>query len=703
MKKPKTLVSPTDLLPRNEKGELIDSHMDQSMFSALRAFLAEMEPTKTLNQDAMAALIGCKTSNTYSKWERGDQPPPSTVCRAMEFLLYYTLVKRGEFVSEADAFEKLIDFKIRYDMLGPNTALSTRATDVPRRVASEHMAAYDCFCMMSGAGSENTITTDGYLPTLTGKHIKIIPGFNRNGKLAGNTLEMISIVAGMVSQDWYPEYAKYILTGSDNQAALDAILPPTYRNDGTGIPTDVAQTYKERGVHYELSINTEFFSVRRENLTMIVTMSDELALRFNLFMAVASKIAQDAESASIATDELQKELAGIVAKMPEAKYENGVHVLPSNVFTIKHCIGSNLRPKTRDINVIEKALCHINGVDPATIKAPAAMLVRNAYGNLPEHSINVLDDVHWSLFNEWTAKATDGKKSDKPLIRLPIQTHFFTAIIVDRMLVIHLNEQVAGPALEGLNAFIRSSGILEVDDTPKRSVSNEVSLIRGRANKIARGMVVSKSGAAKITGLPTRIRANDPIKTAIADAMALARPIPKAELELWDDAPAESKTIEIVDILSKRNTVRSHLINAIERLLLGLDDKGVDINYLTHTSGCGPIIKRLTSEIVSSHTYRVAAYVKRAELLKSRARARRWKKDLLANLLSQLRNRLGLDADMNNVLTAVCKFFVFRLEGSTGVLIFKRQSYIDAINNALAKDTQPIQQSSDDDDEDDSE
>lgn len=40
-------------------------------------------------------------------------------------------------------------------------------------------------------------------------------------------------------------------------------------------------------------------------------------------------------------------------------------------------------------------------------------------------------------------------------------------------------------------------------------------------------MVVSKSGAAKITGLPTRIRANDPIKTAIADAMALARPIPK--------------------------------------------------------------------------------------------------------------------------------------------------------------------------------
>ena len=138
MKKPKTLVSPTDLLPRNEKGELIDSHMDQSMFSALRAFLAEMEPTKTLNQDAMAALIGCKTSNTYSKWERGDQPPPSTVCRAMEFLLYYTLVKRGEFVSEADAFEKLIDFKIRYDMLGPNTALSTRATDVPRRVAS-HM------------------------------------------------------------------------------------------------------------------------------------------------------------------------------------------------------------------------------------------------------------------------------------------------------------------------------------------------------------------------------------------------------------------------------------------------------------------------------------------------------------------------------------------------------------------------------------
>ena len=58
---------------------------------------------------------------------------------------------------------------------------------------------------------------------------------------------------------------------------------------------------------------------------------------------------------------------------------------------------------------------------------------------------------------------------------------------------------------------------------------------------------------------------------------------------------------------------------------------------------------------------------------------------------------------MNNVLTAVCKFFVFRLEGSTGVLIFKRQSYIDAINNALANDTQPIQQSSDDDDEDDSE
>ena len=73
-------------------------------------------------------------------------------------------------------------------------------------------------------------------------------------------------------------------------------------------------------------------------------------------------------------------------------------------------------------------------------------------------AINVLDDVHWSLFNEWTAKATDGKKSDKPLIRLPIPTHFFTAIIVDRMLVIHLNEQVAGPALEGLNAFIRSSG-----------------------------------------------------------------------------------------------------------------------------------------------------------------------------------------------------------------------------------------------------
>lgn len=53
-------------------------------------------------------------------------------------------------------------------------------------------------------------------------------------KARGNTLEMISIVAGMVSQDWYPEYAKYILTGSDNQDALDAILPPTYRNDGTG-------------------------------------------------------------------------------------------------------------------------------------------------------------------------------------------------------------------------------------------------------------------------------------------------------------------------------------------------------------------------------------------------------------------------------------------------------------------------------------
>ena len=57
----------------------------------------------------MADLLGV-ACNTYSKWERGYQPPPPFACRAVELLLYVTLANKGHFKGESHAMALLARF-----------------------------------------------------------------------------------------------------------------------------------------------------------------------------------------------------------------------------------------------------------------------------------------------------------------------------------------------------------------------------------------------------------------------------------------------------------------------------------------------------------------------------------------------------------------------------------------------------------------
>lgn len=401
-------------------------------FSAMRMFLATMEPSKTLSQEAIANLLGCTTTNTYSKWERGDQIPPSIVCRAMELLLYYSLVKAGRFKGEKAALEEFFRFK---EISAQSSAgLFTRAVDVERKVRNIQLAAYDCMCMMGGHASNFTVATDGYDCNIVSNKIIISPGWNRNGKLAGNALEVISNVAGLVAQD----YTSMV----------------TYQNDGSGIPQYLINEYREKGIHYDGVIQTKYFGVKRVKDSMHITFTPEMAVRFNRFLAEAAEIVKAEEAVIPAEADMRDSLRTIVKKMPEAAIsEAGIVSLPNLNFTINHCIGSNLRPKTRDINVIEKALCHLLDVDPESITYPAAMVIRNAYGK----------------------RATD--KSN-------INTHFFKAAIDGRTLHVQLRRP---NALSAINEFL--SGVVANEES-KRDIDREVALIRGRIGKITSGVAL---------------------------------------------------------------------------------------------------------------------------------------------------------------------------------------------------------------------
>lgn len=401
-------------------------------FSAMRMFLATMEPTKTLSQESIANLLGCTTTNTYSKWERGDQIPPSIVCRTMELLLYYSLVKAGRFKGEKAALEEF--FRFKEISAQSNAGLFTRAVDVDRKVRNIQLAAYDCLCMIGGHTSNFTVATDGYDCNIVANKIIISPGWNRNGKLAGNALEVISNVAGLVAHDY------------------TAMV--TYQNDGTGIPQHLINEYREKGIHYDGVIQTKYFGVKRVKDSMHITFTPEMAVRFNKFLAEAAELVKSEEAAIPTEAEMRDALRSIVKKMPEAVIsEDGIVSLPSINFTINHCIGSNLRPKSRDINLIEKALCHLLDVDPDSIAYPAAMVIRNAYGK----------------------RATD---------KMNINTHFFKAAIEGRT----LHVQLCRPnALSALNEFL--SGFVANEES-KRDINREVALIRGRIGQITKGVAL---------------------------------------------------------------------------------------------------------------------------------------------------------------------------------------------------------------------
>ena len=65
-----------------------------------------------------------------------------------------------------------------------------RPVDVDKKIQAIQSLAYEALCMKSGAQSRNAVIVDGYQCQLTSGKLEFSPGFNRNGKLAGNTLEV---------------------------------------------------------------------------------------------------------------------------------------------------------------------------------------------------------------------------------------------------------------------------------------------------------------------------------------------------------------------------------------------------------------------------------------------------------------------------------------------------------------------------------
>jgi len=85
------------------------SPLNANDFLQVRLFIAHLRPDQKLSQHQMAALLGV-ACNTYSKWERGYQPPPPFACRAVELLLYVTLANKGHFKGESHAMALLARF-----------------------------------------------------------------------------------------------------------------------------------------------------------------------------------------------------------------------------------------------------------------------------------------------------------------------------------------------------------------------------------------------------------------------------------------------------------------------------------------------------------------------------------------------------------------------------------------------------------------
>lgn len=398
-------------------------------FSLMRAYLATFDGIPLLSQETMAKRLGCTSTNTYSKWERGDQEPPSIVSRSMELLMYLSMYKAGEFVSEEACWQSFLNFK---SITNRNSAmLHPRIGDVGSRLRTLMSCAYDCFAMNSGPASKHTVSAEGYHCQINGQRFIISPGFTKNGKLAGNTLELFSQVAAMVSREDYPNIS-------------------SYENEGSHIAASVLERYREMGLHETKTVKTKYFEVKRSKDDMIVSFKAQLRTKMNEFLVDAAEHTRELDTTLMSVTELRDGLVNIIAKSPQGSVVDGVTKLGSHIFEITHAIGSNHRLKSRDFKIIEQTLCHLVGVDPSTIERPAPMLLRNAFG---------LSDA------------------DKRCIR----TRYYSAAIEGRKMTITLDKP---EYLVAINDFISDSMV----DTNEKSVFAEYRILTGRASKLINGV-----------------------------------------------------------------------------------------------------------------------------------------------------------------------------------------------------------------------
>ena len=579
----------------------------------MRSYLSRFEKSGVITQEEMGTRLGCATINTYSKWERGEQVASPVGCRALELLLYHTLVKAGQFTTEEEALSRYYQFKAIHRK---NAAVQiSRPVDVDKKIQAIQSLAYEALCMKSGAQSRNAVIVDGYQCQLTSGKLEFSPGFNRNGKLAGNTLEVLSLMAGLVTQDY------------QNMAE--------YANPGSGIPEMVTNIYREnrdpRFKYYNGVIPCEFFTVQRVRSDIVIEMPKDLVTKVNAFLAEGAKLTERDEREELSPEQLRVALRAIIKKMPEALVtDKGEVSLPKPVFTIKHMIGSNQRIKSKDVSIIEQALCHLLGEQYADIREPAAMLVRNAYGR---------------------------RKAD----RAHINTHFFKAAIDARSLAITLHQP---KALEAINAFMK--GMTDPESSAP-DVKGNVDLIQGRARKITAGLVVTPDSYYQING----------------------------------------NQLEISDIISRRNSVRVHIINAIERLL-----RDANKVYLTHSQVAGAIIKRTRNEL------KLVSALNKPHMLdefmehKARVGAAANEQGLSTPELKQQIAELMAQYDITPqevpgiAMEVDCHFFSFELIGDRGVITFKDEGSIAYLNEALVQygtkiDPNTINTKQDDDDDND--
>ncbi len=331
-------------------GEVVDTRtITAADLLAARMFLANYQVNGELSQDGMASLLGCRNNNTYSKWERQDQTPTTMVFRAVEMLILNTLWNTGKFsLANPPSLDPFWAFR---DAMSETGFVRMRTPNRDRDGVNLYKSCYQFFSECAG------IERNGYHLTIEGKSFTLRPAFNINGKPRTYHIKNIETILARVAR--HIGYAGEEVSGNAATLLLDH--------------------YREHGYNNEDIVSTRFFFAKRigDDLEFSIP-SVPLRRALQGFLDETCTYVENEENslASAPDDLLKLRLARLIGKVEGGiRTPDGDAVLSANDFILRHGFSGNYRLKRHDINLIEKSLCRLTGIDPESIATPATQLV----------------------------------------------------------------------------------------------------------------------------------------------------------------------------------------------------------------------------------------------------------------------------------------------------------------------------------------